>query len=93
MRRVQRIPITVDDTFNFLKNTMLVDPKVQMGMQTEAYVTARNFATNPENVLEYGSEEGAYQFWAQDYINKAVDLGIMELSEASFFRDSFTNRC
>ena len=78
-----RIPITVDDTFNFLKNTMLVDPKVQMGMQTEAYVTARNFATNPENVLEHGSEEGAYQFWAQDYINKAVDLGIMELSEAT----------
>mgnify|MGYP003625218801 CR=1 FL=1 len=84
----ERIPVTVDDTFNFLKNTMLVDPKVQLGMQTEAYVTARNFATNPENIAEHGSEDGAYQFWADDYINKAVDAGIMELSEADSLEKS-----
>tara|TARA_R100000734_G_scaffold19152_2_gene18660 strand:- start:9980 stop:13624 length:3645 start_codon:yes stop_codon:yes gene_type:complete len=76
------IPITVDDTFNYLKNTMLTDPKVQLGMQTEAYVNARNFATNPDNIAEYGSEQNAYEFWAQDYINQAVDAGIMDLSEA-----------
>ena len=85
------IPITVDDTFTFLKNTMLTDPKVQLGMQTEAYVNARNFATNPENVQEYGSEEAAYQFWAEDYINQAVDAGMIELAETDSLEQNLEN--
>jgi hypothetical protein len=87
----EQIPITVDDTFTFLKNTMLTDPKVQLGMQTEAYVTARNFATNPENIAEHGSEQGAYKFWADDYINQAVDAGIMDLSEAGSLEQNLEN--
>jgi len=85
------IPITVDDTFTFLKNTMLTDPKVQLGMQTEAYVNARNFATNPENIQEYGSEEAAYQFWAEDYINQAVDAGMIELAETDSLEQNLEN--
>jgi hypothetical protein len=76
-----RIPQTTDILFNYLKETVLKDPVVQRGLATKAYVEARRFYKDPENIQQYGSEDGAKRAWVSQYHKIQNDKDVEMLTE------------
>ena len=55
---------------NYISTTMADDPLIARGYATSAYVRAREFYENEDNIVKYGSKEGAERFFLQDIINQ-----------------------
>ena len=74
------IPITTDTTMDYLANTVQKNPKVQRALAVSAYVAAREFYEDPENIQQYGSEENAKKAWAAEWMKKSSDEDTRKLA-------------
>jgi len=55
---------------NYITTTMGGDPLIARGYATSAYVKAREFGENEDNIAKYGSSEAAERFWMSGIIDK-----------------------
>ena len=72
---------TTNTGLNWLAETLLRDPVIQRGLAVQAYVTAHNFYTNPENIEKYGGTDGAKKAWAEQYIVKTSNEDKKNIAE------------
>lgn len=55
---------------NLISTNVAGDPLIARGYATSAYVKAREFYENEDNIAKYGSEDGAERFWLQSIIDQ-----------------------
>ena len=55
---------------NYITTTMADDPLIARGYATSAYVRAREFYENEDNISKYGSKEAAERFFLNDVISQ-----------------------
>jgi hypothetical protein len=55
---------------NLISTNVAGDPLIARGYATSAYVKAREFYENEDNVAKYGSKEGAERFWLQSIVDQ-----------------------
>tara|TARA_R110001632_G_scaffold11484_5_gene41353 strand:- start:390 stop:3737 length:3348 start_codon:yes stop_codon:yes gene_type:complete len=81
---------------NLISTNVAGDPLIARGYATSAYVKAREFYENEDNIAKYGSEEGAERFWLQSMVdqtkvqtNEVIDEEIKQKKSATKTKNSW----
>tara|TARA_Y100000356_G_scaffold134297_1_gene143246 strand:+ start:1083 stop:4427 length:3345 start_codon:yes stop_codon:yes gene_type:complete len=62
---------TYNPAANIIAKTILDDPLIARGYATSAYVKARKFYENEDNIAKYGSKENAERYFLNQMINQS----------------------
>lgn len=89
---------TYNPAANLISTLVANDPLVARGYGTTAYVRARQFYENEDNITKYGSKEGAERFWLQNVIDQTIvktkeviDKEVTQKKEATMTGNSWDN--
>jgi len=83
---------TYNPAANILAKTILDDPLIARGYATSAYVKARKFYENEDNITKYGSKENAEKYFLNQMINQAKDNLTKTVEKESEQKDKLTQQ-
>ena len=75
------IPEYANPAAEFLKETVMTDPRVIQGYMVQARNRARSFSNDEANIQKYGSVEGAEKEWARSVMSEQAYKDLTKLAE------------